>query len=77
MKNIGKIDNAIDFIRMDADSMGFNVLPGKIPEETCMAATEWLKIPSYPIVSILTNIIGNKTTRKIDIAIKNLGMFIL
>ena len=77
IKNIGKIDNAADFIRRDMDSIGFNVLPGKIPEETCIAATEWLKIPSDPIVSILTKIIGNRTTRKIDIAIKNLGMFIL
>ena len=40
IKNIGKIDNAADFIRRDMDSIGFNVLPGKIPEETCIAATE-------------------------------------
>ena len=71
MSHIGKLPIDIP------DGVDVNVLPGKIPEETCIAATEWLKIPSCPIVSILTKIIGNRTTRKIDIAIKNLGMFIL
>tara|TARA_B100000678_G_scaffold257875_1_gene237069 strand:- start:110 stop:319 length:210 start_codon:yes stop_codon:yes gene_type:complete len=40
IKNIGKTDNAIDFIKRNVDSAAFNVLIGKMPEETCIAATE-------------------------------------
>ena len=40
IKNIGKTDNAVDFINSNIDSAAFNVLAGKIPEETCIAATE-------------------------------------
>ena len=40
IKNIGKTDNAVDFIKSNMDSAAFNVFAGKTPEETCIAATE-------------------------------------
>ena len=71
-KNIGKIDNPADSIR--------EIIPRCIVESSPIvdtAAMEWLAIPSYPIVFILTKAIGNETTRKIEIARKYLGIFFL
>jgi hypothetical protein len=71
-KNIGKIDNPTDSIR--------EFIPRYIVELCPIvdaAAMEWLAIPSYPIVFILTNDIGNETSRKIEIARKYLGIFFL
>ena len=71
-KNIGKTAKATDLIK--------EMIPRYIVESfpiEDIAAIEWLVTPSYSIVSILTKSIGNKTSRKIDKAIKNLGMIIL
>ena len=71
-KNIGKTPMATDLIKV--------MIPRYVVEFFPIADTaeiEWLVTPSYPIVSILTKSIGNKTSRKIDIAIKNLGMIVL
>ena len=71
-KNIGKTAIAVELIK--------EIIPRYIVEPFPIedtAAIEWLATPSYPIASILKKSIGNKTSRKIDIAIKNLGMIIL
>ena len=70
-KNIGKTAKPTDLTK--------EMIPRYIVESfpiEDIAAIEWLVTPSYPIVSILKKSIGNKTSRKIDIAIKNLGMII-
>ena len=72
IKKNGKTAAAIDLIKA--------IIPRYIVESFPIADTaaiEWLATPSYPIASILKKSIGNKTSRKIDIAIKNLGMIIL
>ena len=71
-KNIGKTDNPTDSIR--------ELIPRYIVESCPIvdtAAMEWLAIPSYPIVFILTKVIGNETSRKIEIARKYLDTFFL
>ena len=72
IKKNGKTAAAIDLIKA--------IIPRYIVESFPIADTaaiEWLATPSYPVASILKKSIGNKTSRKIDIAIKNLGMIIL
>ena len=71
-KNIGKTAKATDLIE--------EMIPRYVVESFPIvdtAAIEWLVTPSYPIVSILTKTMGNKTSRKIEIAIKYLGIFFL
>ena len=71
-KNIGKTDTPVDSIN--------EMIPRYIVESCPIvdtAAMEWLAIPSYPIVFILTKAIGNKTSRKIEIARKYLDIFFL
>ena len=71
-KNIGKIAKPTDLIK--------EMIPRYIVESSPIvdkAAMGWLKTPSYPSVSILTEIIGNKTTRKIEMAKKYLRIFFL
>ena len=72
IKNNGKTAAAIDLIKA--------IIPRYIVESFPIADTaaiEWLATPSYPIASILKKSIGNKTSRKIDMAIKNLGIIVL
>ena len=72
IKKNGKTAAAIDLIKA--------IIPRYIVESFPIADTaaiEWLATPSYPIASILKKSIGNKTSRKIDMAIKNLGIIIL
>ena len=72
IKKNGKTAAAVDLIKA--------IIPRYIVESFPIADTaaiEWLATPSYPIASILKKSIGNKTSRKIDMAIKNLGIIIL
>ena len=72
IKKNGKTAAAIDLIKA--------IIPRYIVESFPIADTaaiEWLATPSYPIASILKKSIGNKTSRKIDMAIKNLGIIVL
>ena len=71
-KNIGKTAKPTDLIK---DMIPWYVVESFPIADT--AAIEWLVTPSYPIVSILTKTMGNKTSRKIEIAIKYLGIFFL
>ena len=70
IKKNGKTAAAIDLIK----ALRYIVESFPIADT---AAIEWLATPSYPIASILKKSIGNKTSRKIDMAIKNLGIIIL
>ena len=71
-KNIGKTAKPTDLTK--------DMIPRYIVEFFPIvdtAAIEWLVTPSYPIVSILTKTMGNKISRKMDKAIKYLGIFFL
>ena len=71
-KNIGKTAIAVELIK--------EIIPRYIVEPFPIedtAAIEWLATPSYPNVSILTKTMGNKTSRKMEMAIKYFGIIFL
>ena len=83
-KNIGKTAKATDLIKeitprdaVNSDTLSVAYVGGSGSPNFIPAAIEWLIIPSYPIVSILTETMGNKINRKIDMAIKYLRIIFL